>query len=68
MQDEVIRGNVTVESVAPGQPAKPRIMVGPPKPKEKQAEILVQKNGEQIQSIVITCPCGEKVTIVCDYV
>lgn len=68
MQDELIRGNVKVTSIAPGQSTKPRVTVGPPKPSDKQAEILVQKDGEQIQSIVITCPCGEKVTIVCDYV
>ncbi|QDT10265.1 hypothetical protein [Planctomycetes bacterium K23_9] len=68
MQDELIRGNVKVASVGPSSSARARVTVGPPKPSDRQAEILVEKNGEQIESIVITCPCGEKITIVCDYV
>ena len=67
MQDELMRGNVTVASIDPDESAKKRVRIGPPRATDRTAEILVQKSGEQIHSIVVTCPCGEKITIVCDY-
>ena len=32
-----------------------------------QPEIRVNKSGERIDSIVVVCPCGQEVTIVCEY-
>ena len=66
MQD-VIAANVTVTDVNAVASAQRRVRIGPRNPSNKQAEVLVQKDSDQIHSIVITCPCGETVTIVCDY-
>ncbi|MFN3191389.1 MAG: hypothetical protein ACE361_12780 [Aureliella sp.] len=34
---------------------------------EKKADIHVHKVDDRIESIVVTCACGEKITIVCEY-
>jgi hypothetical protein len=67
MPDELVQGQVTVSSVSPSESVRNRVRIGPSKPSDRQAAILVQKDGDRIDSIVVTCPCGETITIVCDY-
>ena len=43
-----------------------QVRIGPP-PQKTQPEIDVQKRGDRIESIVITCSCGQQITIRCDY-
>ena len=41
--------------------------VGPRDNTKAQPEIDVRKEDGRVHSIVITCPCGEQVTVVCEY-
>jgi transcription antitermination factor NusA-like protein len=67
MPDELVKGQVTVASVVRSESARNRVRIGPSNPSDRQAAILVQKDGQRIDSIIVTCPCGETITIVCDY-
>ena len=45
----------------------PRVRVGPKQHCNSEPEIRVTKDGNRIESIVIACPCGEEITVICDY-
>ncbi len=38
-----------------------------PRGQANQPDIHVHKQGERIETIVITCSCGKQITINCDY-
>lgn len=44
-----------------------RVRVGPRRQEKRPPEIQVRKRDGRIESIVVTCSCGEQVTLVCDY-
>ncbi len=44
-----------------------RVRVGSRNYCESTPEIVVHHAGERVESIVITCTCGEEITVVCNY-
>ena len=45
----------------------PRVRVGPKQHCSSEPEVRVHKQGDRIESIVIACPCGEEITVICGY-
>ena len=45
----------------------PRVRVGPKQHCDTEPEIRVNREGNRIESIVIACPCGEEITVICGY-
>ena len=45
----------------------PRVRIGPTKHCNAEPEVRVIKDGNRIESIVIACPCGEEITVICGY-
>jgi hypothetical protein len=50
-----------------GHVAGAKTRVGPRQQATRPPEIHVQQRDGRIESIVITCSCGQQVTVVCDY-
>lgn len=44
-----------------------RVRVGPKQGCVAEPEIRVNKSGDRVESIVITCSCGEEITVICGY-
>lgn len=44
-----------------------RVRVGPKQHCAAEPEVRVNKEGNRIESIVIACPCGEEITVICGY-
>ena len=43
-----------------------KVTVGP-QPQPENHEIVLNRTGDQIESIEVTCRCGEKIVIRCQY-
>lgn len=61
LMSSTIVGNTAVRLSAANIP------VGPQAGRKPQPEIHVQQEAGRIKSLVITCACGEKITLICDY-
>ncbi len=44
-----------------------RVKIGPKVACNAPPELHVQKKDGRIETIVVSCPCGEQITIHCDY-
>ena len=44
-----------------------RVRVGKGDDCSAEPEVRIQKNGNRVESIVIVCPCGEEITVICGY-
>ncbi len=67
MQDKLTPSTVIGNRDHVGNTVGSKVRVGPRAQERSQPEIHVQKQEGRIASIVVTCSCGEQVTIVCDY-
>lgn len=67
MQDKLTQSTVIGNRDHVARAVGSTVRVGPREQERAQPEIHVQKQGERIAAIVITCSCGEQVTIICDY-
>ncbi|MEM8736299.1 MAG: hypothetical protein AAGG44_18865 [Planctomycetota bacterium] len=65
MQTSVTNRKAGTKAIAPKSGV---VRIGPRNmTQEKKADIHVHKVDDRIESIVVTCACGEKITIVCEY-
>jgi hypothetical protein len=67
MQDKMIGSSPVGECEHVDQAANSKVRVGPRSQRHKQPEIHVYKQDGRVTSILITCACGEQVTVLCDY-
>jgi len=56
-------GNAEIEPVL----VQPRVRVGRRSSDHKETKIKLNKNGTTIESIHITCACGEEIVVECVY-
>ncbi|MCA9140199.1 MAG: hypothetical protein KDB00_25680 [Planctomycetales bacterium] len=45
----------------------PRVRVGPKQQCATEPEVRIHREGNRIESIVISCACGEEITVICGY-
>lgn len=67
MQNKLTAGDTPSDAHRYHQAAEPKVRVGPPKPDKTKPAIDVHKRDGRVESLVITCACGERITVVCDY-
>ncbi len=65
MQNEVITTQVGPPSTSPSTRTMAR--VGRRSSDSAQPKIELRKNGDVIESIVVTCACGQTITVDCSY-
>jgi phage protein D len=64
MQNSMIH----LHSAAPSKKSASGVRIGPKSiTRESKPDIHVHRVNDRIESIVVTCSCGEKITIQCDY-
>jgi hypothetical protein len=66
MQDK-LTNSMCLSDLPPSRPASSSVRIGPRRPTSSEPEIQVNKRDGRVESIVISCRCGEQITIVCDY-
>jgi hypothetical protein len=49
------------------RPATTKVRVGPKSYCKSEPEVIVNRQGDRVESIVFKCSCGEEVTVTCDY-
>ena len=67
MQDKLRNTTVTVDDRRATRLVGSRVNGAPSTSRAPKSEIHVNKQGDRIESIVVTCACGEQVTLFCDY-
>lgn len=58
--------NVSVPAV-PRVSSSNRVRIGPIASKPKEPSVRLVRDGQRIESIVVSCACGQEITLHCEY-
>jgi len=67
MQDKLMDSTCLSDLHGSPRVAGSTVRIGPRRQTNSVPEIHVNKRDGHVECIVITCACGEQITVVCDY-